>query len=238
MPLPSVTTFAPVSLPAISRNATIVASVVLFHALALWALQTGLLHRMVEIVVPAEILVEIMAPPAAPTPPTPSIVPPRPAPTRQPRPPVERPTPPAPVVVQPQPLAVAPSVTAEQPSAIAPAATTATAAAPVVSATPAQAPAPTARVELPSSNADYLNNPKPNYPPLSKRLDEQGKVVVRTLIGADGIAQKAEIKQSSGFDRLDRVALETALRWRYVPGKRAGVPEAMWFNVPFNFVLE
>jgi protein TonB len=27
------------------------------------------------------------------------------------------------------------------------------------------------------------------------------------------------------------------MRWRYVPGKRNGVP-AMWFNVPINFVLE
>jgi protein TonB len=30
----------------------------------------------------------------------------------------------------------------------------------------------------------------------------------------------------------------TAQRWRYVPGKRGGVAEAMWFNVPINFVLE
>jgi periplasmic protein TonB len=28
------------------------------------------------------------------------------------------------------------------------------------------------------------------------------------------------------------------LRWRYVPGKRNGVPEGMWFNVPISFVLE
>lgn len=98
-------------------------------------------------------------------------------------------------------------------------------------------PAP-ARVELPSSDADYLQNPKPAYPSLSKRLGEQGKVVVRVLIGVDGTAQKAEIKQSSGFERLDQAALGTVLRWRYVPGKRAGMPEAMWFNVPINFVLE
>jgi protein TonB len=26
--------------------------------------------------------------------------------------------------------------------------------------------------------------------------------------------------------------------WRYVPGKRNGTAEAMWFNVPINFVLE
>jgi protein TonB len=98
-------------------------------------------------------------------------------------------------------------------------------------------PAP-ARVELPSSEADYLQNPKPAYPPISKRLGEQGKVVVRVLIGVDGTAQKAEIRQSSGYDRLDQAALATVQRWRYVPGKRAGVPEAMWFNVPINFVLE
>jgi protein TonB len=91
---------------------------------------------------------------------------------------------------------------------------------------------------LPSSNADYLQNPKPPYPALSKRLGEQGKVVVRVLIGTDGTAQQAEIRQSSGYERLDQAALGTVLRWHYVPGKRAGVPEAMWFNVPINFVLE
>jgi protein TonB len=73
---------------------------------------------------------------------------------------------------------------------------------------------------------------------MSRRLGEQGKVVVRVLIGADGVPQTPEIKQSSGFDRLDQAALNTALRWRYVPGKRNGVAEAMWFNVPINFVLE
>ena len=93
-------------------------------------------------------------------------------------------------------------------------------------------------VQLPSSNADYLQNPKPAYPALSKRLGEQGKVIVRVLIGADGAAQQAELRQSSGFDRLDQAALDTVLKWRYVPGKRSGVAEAMWFNVPINFVLE
>ena len=102
-------------------------------------------------------------------------------------------------------------------------------------------PAPlhsSAPLQLPSSDADYLNNPKPAYPPMSRRLGEQGLVVVRALIGADGNAQKAEVQQSSGYERLDRAAVETALKWRYVPGKRAGVAEAMWFNLPLRFVLE
>jgi protein TonB len=32
--------------------------------------------------------------------------------------------------------------------------------------------------------------------------------------------------------------LATVLAWRYVPGKRGGVPEAMWMDVPIQFVLE
>ncbi len=105
-------------------------------------------------------------------------------------------------------------------------------------AAPPAPPAPPAVVQ-PSSSAAHLNNPPPPYPAMSKRLGETGRVVVRVLIGPDGRAQDARIQRSSGFDRLDQVALETARdRWRYVPGTRGGVPEAMWFNVPINFVLE
>jgi len=111
--------------------------------------------------------------------------------------------------------------------------------APAPPAPPAPAAPPAAAVVQPSSKAAYLNNAPPPYPPISRRLGEAGRVVVRVLIGTDGRAQDARIQRSSGFERLDQVALETARhRWRYVPGTRGGVPEAMWFNVPINFVLE
>jgi protein TonB len=73
---------------------------------------------------------------------------------------------------------------------------------------------------------------------LSVRRGEQGQVVLNVLIGVDGKAQKAVVAQSSGFERLDAAALATVQRWRYVPGKRGGVPEAMWFKVPLAFVLD
>ena len=91
---------------------------------------------------------------------------------------------------------------------------------------------------MPSSDAAYLNNPRPSYPAISKRMGEQGKVVLRVLIGTDGLPQKVEINQTSGFNRLDRQAQDAVMRWRFVPGKRNGVPEAMWNLVPVNFVLE
>lgn len=206
------------------RNTLIAASVVLFHVAALWALQTGLLRQAIEVIVPAEILSEFIEPA------TPKAAQPAPVPV----PVMKRaPTPEPPVVNEPPPAPNAPVMEAPPPVPAAPSA----AAAPAEAA-PAPAPAATSRVELPSSDAQYLQNPKPAYPAISKRLGEQGKVVVRVLIGPDGTAQKAEIRQSSGYERLDQAALNTVLAWRYVPGKRGGVPEAMWFNVPINFVLE
>ena len=120
-----------------------------------------------------------------------------------------------------------------------PSANTATASpAPPSAQTPSVRTASPAAVVLPSSDADYLNNPAPVYPRMSRRMGEQGTVLVRVLISADGRAEQAEIRISSGYARLDEAALDTVKRWRYVPGKRAGTAEAMWFNVPVRFVLD
>ncbi len=61
---------------------------------------------------------------------------------------------------------------------------------------------------------------------------------MRVRIETDGAASAAEIHTSSGFERLDQAALQTVLRWTYVPGKRDGVPQAMWYLIPIEFVLE
>jgi len=91
---------------------------------------------------------------------------------------------------------------------------------------------------MPISDADYLLNPPPAYPRMSFKLGEEGTTVVRVLIGPDGRAQDAQIARSSGFTRLDQAAEATARGWRYVPGKRGGVPEAMWVNVPIKWEIK
>jgi protein TonB len=211
-----------------NRHLLIAVSVVLLHVGVLWALQSGLMRRAVEVIVPGEILSEFLSPPAPPAdkpqaPAAPKVVRQEARPQVQPTPPQPAPSDePAPVVVPtPTPAAAAPAAIEASTVAVAPAAP----------------PAPP-RIELPSSDAAYLNNPKPAYPALSRRLGEQGKVVVRVLIGVDGRAQQAEVRTSSGYERLDQAALATVRSWRYVPGTRNGTPEAMWFNVPINFVLE
>ena len=215
------------------RHLVIGGGVVLLHVAALWALQSGLVTRVVEVLVPVHMLSELIEPPR------PKIEPPRPLPrsTSQTAPRKNEPT--RTLLAPPSPLAIAdltPALQAPAGVLVAPAAL-APMASPEAAAPTAVVP-PSPVVELPSSDADYLQNPKPAYPAMSKRLGEQGRVVVRVLIGVDGAAQQAQIRQSSGFERLDQAALVTAQRWRYLPGKRGGVPEAMWFNVPINFVLE
>ena len=101
----------------------------------------------------------------------------------------------------------------------------------------AAAPAPP-KMELPSSDADYLQNPRPVYPPMSKRLGEQGQAIHSVLIGTDGLPQGARLIKSSGFDRLDQAAYNAVMSWRYVPGKRNGLATAMSYNAPITWVLE
>lgn len=100
------------------------------------------------------------------------------------------------------------------------------------------APPPSQRTEQPSVDASYLYNKRPSYPDISRRLNEQGQVIVRVLVGTKGEVLRAELGKSSGFVRLDRTAVSAVRGWRFMPGKRDGQAEAMWFNVPVNFVLE
>lgn len=223
------------------RIAMILGAVLMFHALAIWAMQSGLLMRAVELVVPVEALAQIIEPPKPVVPPPPPVVP------KEPPPPMKqavfKPAPPIPQTqAPPQILAVeTPAPTPNAPAAvqIAPPAPLLAPSIPVAAVvSPAPVPPVPVKVVLPSSDADYLNNPKPVFPLMSKRLGEQGNVKVRIFIGADGLPKKAELQQTSGYERLDQAALAAVMQWRFVPGKRGGVAENMWMGTTIAYVLD
>ena len=60
---------------------------------------------------------------------------------------------------------------------------------------------------------------------------------LRVRVGPEGNAQQVELKQSSGYPRLDQSALETVPRWRFVPARRGETPVAAWVLVPVVFAL-
>jgi len=212
------------------RTFVVVAYVLAFHALMLWGLQSGLLKPAVELVVPVQMFSEFIEPPA------PKVAPP-PAPPQIAKRPMVQPKALS-LPAAPQPLAVQDSSVAPETWAVQAAPPLPLTAVPalVVQAVPAPPAAPS--LELPSSDADYLQNPKPVYPAVSKRRGEQGVVVHSVLIGTDGLPVSARLVKSSGFAALDQAALNAVMRWRYSPGKRNGVPTTMSFNVPINWVLE
>lgn len=162
----------------------------------------------------APIMVDWIAPPAPPQP-EPEARPPKP------RPVVKRPVPPAPP---------APLVTSTAPP-VEPAAVEA----------PPPAPAPVlAAVEVtpPVFNADYLKNPAPPYPAQSRRLGEEGRVILRVLVSAAGAAEEVQIRTSSGSPRLDEAARETVRQWKFQPARRGSEAVAAWVLVPIRFSLE
>lgn len=87
-------------------------------------------------------------------------------------------------------------------------------------------------------DADYLHNPKPVYPAASRRLGEQGRVVLRVRVSAHGLPLAVEIKQSSGFPRLDEAARAAVERWRFIPARQGSETVDSSVLVPLQFALE
>ena len=98
---------------------------------------------------------------------------------------------------------------------------------------PAEVPVTQARFD-----ADTLRNPPPPYPPLARRMGEEGKVILRVNVSPQGLAESVEIKTSSGSQRLDDAAVNAVKRWKFIPAKRGDTPVQSRVLVPIIFKLE
>jgi len=213
-------------LSATQRRAMVVAILAAHVAAVYGLLQVRELREAAHEVAP--MFVDLIAPPAPPVLPAP--------PPPIPRPIQKKPPPPAPVIAAAPSPAPAPFVVPAPPplpepvqAAPAPAA---------VQAPPAPpAPAPVPKI-IPASAVQYLEPPAPEYPRLSKRNGESGHVVVRVLIDIAGMPRNVQISTSSGFARLDDVAVAAVQKARFKPYTENGQPMAAWTFVPINFELE
>jgi protein TonB len=151
---------------------------------------------------------------------------------------------PLPPVEPPRPRPVAKQAVVPKPVELPVLTVPATAPSPAVVAPPppapveVAAPAPAPLVTQPIYNADYLNNPAPAYPTLSRRSGEQGRVVLRVLVSAAGNAEEVQVFSSSGHPRLDDAARAAVRNWKFVPAKRGSEPVQAWVRIPIPFVLE
>jgi len=109
--------------------------------------------------------------------------------------------------------------------------------APVVQEPQKQPEPPQAPVTPPSAEASQLNNPAPVYPETSRKLREEGVVLLEVLVKADGSLGEAHLKKSSGYSRLDESALRAVRKWHFLPATRAGEAIDFWYELPIEFSL-
>lgn len=222
-------------LPPAQRH-TAIAAIVLLHGVAAWGMMQAQAVRD-SLVAAAPMFVDWLAPLApevAPPPPPTVPAPPQPAPPKPLVARVPQPDPAPPPSIAPD--EPAPTEPVPDPAPPAPPAPTAPSAPSAPSAPPAP-PAPPPAL-IPPSAIQYLVLPDIVYPSTSRRLGEQGLVVVAVLVDTEGVPQQAQVVQSSGFDRLDRAALAGVRRARFRPYTEDGRPMAGWARIPIPFELE
>jgi protein TonB len=105
-------------------------------------------------------------------------------------------------------------------------------------APPPSAPSNSGTAPIPEmSQVAYLVQPAPHYPPESRRVHEQGLVMLRVLIDASGHAKTIEIYKSSGHPRLDEAARAAVARAVFKPYMDGGTAQAAAAFVPVEFTL-
>jgi TonB family protein len=127
-----------------------------------------------------------------------------PAETSRPRPPVPSPTPyvPPPIETAAPPATVQEITTVDVPPA-------------PIAAAPVTRPAP-----APATNAPLkvLQRPEPQFPrDAIRNYIDQGRVLAKLSIGADGTVNKVDILSARPARVFDRAVIDAALRWRFEP---------------------
>jgi protein TonB len=72
----------------------------------------------------------------------------------------------------------------------------------------------------------------------AKQKGYQGKVLLKVEVLPNGRVGEIEVKESSGYEVLDRSALETVKKWRFIPATKGGVSIPSWVHIPITFQLQ
>jgi protein TonB len=220
-------------LPVSSRIGTL-GSIIVLHIGLFYALKSDVPHQSPEPTPAKEVVATFIVPEPAPAPAPP---PQQPAPKKS-APEIKkapaRPKPAKPV----QDTAPLPEAITEPPVTPAPVKTETVA--PPVAAAPAAVPAPPAPAQprTITSGIEYIQPPQPDYPPVSRRMGEEGKAVLRILVNDKGRPERIEVQKSSGSTRLDEAARQAAARAVFKPFIEDGKPVARYAIVPITFQLD
>jgi len=104
---------------------------------------------------------------------------------------------------------------------------------------PPTPPAPVGPIALGSELAVACpERTPPAYPSFSRRMGEEGMVILRVELDEAGVVAHARVQTSSGFARLDEAALSAVRTWRCNPALHDGQPVRAVALQPFKFILQ
>jgi protein TonB len=83
----------------------------------------------------------------------------------------------------------------------------------------------------------YRDNARPAYPLAARLRGYEGMVLLSVDVSADGRVDGLTVKRSSGYEVLDRSALEAVRTWTFEPARRMGREVGMRVDIPVKFVL-
>jgi len=79
------------------------------------------------------------------------------------------------------------------------------------------------------------SRPDPVHPRELLRRRIEASVRLKVRVGISGKVTNIQIAQSSGYEAMDKSAVEAVRRWEFTPGRRHGQPAAMTVIVPIEF---
>jgi protein TonB len=79
--------------------------------------------------------------------------------------------------------------------------------------------------------------PTPEYPPRSRRLGEEGLVLLEVEVLPDGRAGKVRVLQAPPYERLVEAAIEVVRRAKFKPATVDGTAVRATVEVPIRFKL-
>ncbi|MDR4499476.1 MAG: energy transducer TonB [Candidatus Scalindua sp.] len=88
------------------------------------------------------------------------------------------------------------------------------------------------------SKPGYFQNRPPRYPPLAKKLHQEGLVMLIVEVNQKGVPVKVDVEHSSGYQLLDQAALKAVRHWRFQPGLIGGMPVESKVSIPIRFRME
>lgn len=85
---------------------------------------------------------------------------------------------------------------------------------------------------------EYFSNPAPRYPAKARQNGWEGLVILHVHVGPNGHPRRLEIEQGSGYDILDRSAVNAVKEWVFRPAEIGGIAIDSSVRVPVRFKLE